>query len=184
MRGNEVTQHEMHFETHAARDIFVFGPSNAERTKWKICIRWIDDDQTEYLLFAFGMPTKSDVDACATGQWHATPRGNCCLAKCFSSYFFLFTFLNGSNINHTSLKPITAWQACHSVVHEKYIRKRALLTAKLISSPFWPGHILSLHRFTRQVFNQSVGGLGAFRARVYLLMIMHHWNCIFALNLN
>lgn len=42
------------------------------------------------------MPTResNDFDACATGQWHATPRGNRCLAKCFSSYFLFFSLLS------------------------------------------------------------------------------------------
>lgn len=68
MRATEVTQHEMHFETHAARAIFILGRRTQHKCsrvkdRYSVCAldgSWLD--QMEYLLFAFEMPTSDGDD--------------------------------------------------------------------------------------------------------------------------
>lgn len=143
------------------------------------------DQMEEYLLFAYEMPTNNDDDdRCVCNgamTCHTTRKSLSREVFFFVCFAFFSTFLNGSNINHTSLEPITA---CHSAVFVRYsvfemrvaVSKTHFIFARALSlSPRLPlsrCHVLALHSFTRQVCNQSIGiFFGAFGARVFSIYL-------------
>lgn len=133
------------------------------------------------------MPTNNDDDdRCVCNgamTCHTTRKSLSREVFFFVCFAFFSTFLNGSNINHTSLKPITT---CHSAVFERYVcLKCALLSAKLILFSLAPSlsppdfhfpaamFLHSTHLLDKCVINRSAY-FSAHLGRGYLVFTYHY----------